>query len=108
MQRANTLGTAPLYTWGLGYAYAVSGDRIRAKATIEALKKRPDNAYMPAYYIASIYGALSEKDLAFTWLQRAYSERDPGITYLLLDPFMDPLRSDARFDALVRQVGFPQ
>jgi tetratricopeptide (TPR) repeat protein len=108
MQRANTLGEAPLYTWGLGYAYAVSGDRVRAEAVIGALKKRPDNAYMPAYYIASIYGALDEKDLAFTWLQRAYAERDPQITYLLLDPFMDPLRSDPRFDPLLRQVGFPQ
>jgi tetratricopeptide (TPR) repeat protein len=108
MQRANALGAAPMYTWGLGYAYAASGDRIRAKAIIESLKKRPDNVYMPAYFIASIYGALGEKDLAFTWLQRAYAARDPQITYLLLDPFVDPLRSDARFDALVRQVGFPQ
>jgi TolB-like protein/DNA-binding winged helix-turn-helix (wHTH) protein/Flp pilus assembly protein TadD len=108
MQRANTLGAAPLYTWGLGYAYAVSGDRIRAKDIIESLKKRPGNAYMPAYYIASVYGALDEKDLAFTWLQRAYAQRDPQITYLLLDPFMDPLRSDPRYDALVRRVGFPQ
>jgi TolB-like protein/DNA-binding winged helix-turn-helix (wHTH) protein/Tfp pilus assembly protein PilF len=108
MQRANTLGAAPLYTWGLGYAYAVSGDRTRAKTIVDALEKRPGNAYMPAYYIASIYGALDEKDLAFTWLQRAYAQRDPQITYLLLDPFMDPLRSDPRYDALVRQVGFPQ
>jgi TolB-like protein/Tfp pilus assembly protein PilF len=108
MQRANALGAAPLYTWGLGYAYAVSGDRIRATALIEALKKRSDNVYMPAYFIASIYGALGEKDLAFAWLQRAYAARDPQITYLLLDPFMNPLRSDARFDAIVRQVGFPQ
>jgi TolB-like protein/DNA-binding winged helix-turn-helix (wHTH) protein/tetratricopeptide (TPR) repeat protein len=107
MQRANALGEAPLYTLGLGYAYAVSGDRTRAEAIIKSLEKRPDNAYTPAYYIASIYGALGEKDMAFTWLQRAYAERDPGITYLLLDPFMDPLRSDPRFDVLVRQVGFP-
>ena len=108
MQRANALGAVPMYTWGLGYAYAASGDRIRARAIIESLKKRPDNVYMPAYFIASIYGALDEKDLAFAWLQRAYAARDPDLTYLLLDPFMDPLRSDARFDALVRQVGFPQ
>jgi tetratricopeptide (TPR) repeat protein len=108
LERANALGAAPMYTCSLGYAYAASGDRIRAKATIESLKKRPDNAYIPAYFIASIYGALGERGLAFTWLQRAYAERDPQITYLLLDPFMDPLRSDARFDALVRQVGFPQ
>jgi TolB-like protein/DNA-binding winged helix-turn-helix (wHTH) protein/Flp pilus assembly protein TadD len=108
MQRANALGAAPMYMWGLGYAYAASGDRTRAKAIIGSLKKRPDNAYMPAYFIASIYGALGDKDLAFAWLQRAYAARDPDLTYLLLDPFMDPLRSDARFDALVRQVGFPQ
>jgi hypothetical protein len=41
-------------------------------------------------------------------LQRAYAQRYPQITYLLLDPFMDPLRSDPRYDALVRRVGFPQ
>jgi hypothetical protein len=62
---------------------------------------------MPAYFIAAIYGALDEKDQAFAWLQRAYDERDPQITYLLLDPFVDPLRSDPRFNALVRKVGFP-
>lgn len=108
MQRANALGAAPMYTWGLGYAYAASGDQTKAIAVIESLKKRPGNAYVPAYFIASIYGALGEKDLAFVWLQRAYAARDPDLTYLLLDPFMDPLRSDARFDGLVRQVGFPQ
>jgi hypothetical protein len=63
---------------------------------------------VPAYFIAAIYGALGEKDQAFAWLQRAYDERDPQITYLLLDTFMDPLRSDARFNDLVRKVGFPQ
>ena len=86
----------------------MSGDRVRAKAIIESLEKLPDKSSLPAYYIASIYGALNKKNLAFAWLQRAYAARDPQITYLLLDPFMDPLRSDARFDALVRQVGFPR
>ncbi len=108
MQRATALGAAPLFTWGLGYAYAASGDRIRTRATIKALKAGTGSAYMPAYYIASIYGALGKKDLAFTWLQRAYTERDPGLTYLLLDPFMDPLRADPRFNALVHKVGLPQ
>jgi TolB-like protein/Tfp pilus assembly protein PilF len=108
MQRANALGAAPLFTWGLGYAYAASGDKARARAIIKELGQGTGTAYVPAYYIASIYGALAEKDLAFAWLQRAYDERDPQITYLLLDPFMDPLRSDVRFNALVRKVGFPQ
>jgi hypothetical protein len=75
---------------------------------IEELKGESQTTYVPAYFIAAIYGALGEKDQAFAWLQRAYDERDPQITYLLLDPFMDPLRSDARFNDLVRKVGFPQ
>jgi len=108
MQQANALGRTPMFTCGLGYAYAASGNRIKARATIEALKRGTDSAYVPAYYIASIYGALAEKDVAFSWLQRAFAERDPGITYLLLDPFMDPLRADPRFTALIHKVGLPQ
>jgi TolB-like protein len=107
MQRANAVGESPLYTYGLGYAYAAAGNKIRAKAIIDALKQRGDQTYIPAYFIASIYGALDEQDQAFAWLQRAYDERDPQITYLLLDPFIDPLRSDTRFNALVRKVGLP-
>jgi TolB-like protein/Tfp pilus assembly protein PilF len=108
MQRANAVGESPLYTYGLGYAYAAAGNKTRARAVINALKQRADQTYMPAYFIASIYAALNETDQAFAWLQRAYEERDPQLTYLLLDPFIDPLRSDTRFNALVRKVGFPQ
>ncbi len=108
MQRASAVGGSPLYLYGLGYAYAAAGNRTKARATIEALKLRADKTYVPAYFIAAIYGELSEKDQAFAWLQRAYDERDPQITYLLLDPFIDPLRSDARFTAMVRKIGFSQ
>ena len=107
MQRANDVGESPIYTYGVGYAYAAAGNKVKARAVIDALKQRADQTYMPAYFIAAIYGALDEKDQAFAWLQRAYDERDPQITYLLLDPFVDPLRSDPRFNALVRKVGFP-
>ena len=108
MQRANAVGESPLYMYGLGYAYAAAGNRTKARAVIDTLKQRPGQTYTPAYFIGSIYAALDEKDEAFAWLQRAYDERDPQITYLLLDPFIDPLRSDPRFNELVRKVGFPQ
>ena len=108
MQRANIVGESPLYKYGLGYAYAAAGNKTRARAIIEELKQESHTTYMPAYFIAAIYGELAEKDRAFVWLQRAYDERDPQITYLLLDPFMDPLRFDPRFNDLVRKVGLPQ
>jgi TolB-like protein/Tfp pilus assembly protein PilF len=108
MKRANALGATPMDAYGLGYAYAMAGNRSDARAVIEKLKRSSGKSYVPAYYIASIYAALDEKNQAFAWLQRAYDQRDSQITYLLCDPFIDPLRSDPRFNALVREVGFPK
>jgi tetratricopeptide (TPR) repeat protein len=107
MRRANALGVGPMFAYGLGYAYAVAGNRSDARAIIEGLKRSSGKSYVPAYFIAAIYGALAERDQAFEWLRRAYDQRDPQITYLLCDPFIDPLRSDPRFNALVLKVGFP-
>jgi TolB-like protein/tetratricopeptide (TPR) repeat protein len=107
MKRANALGTTPIYAYSLGYAHAMAGNRSDARAVIEELKRSSGKSYVPAYFIASIYGALAERDQAFAWLRRAYDQRDPQIAYLLCDPFIDPLRSDPRFNALVREVGFP-
>ena len=107
MKLAYALGATPVDAYGLGYAYAMAGNRSDARAVIEKLKRSSGKSYVPAYYIASIYAALDEKNQAFAWLQRAYDQRDSQITYLLCDPFIDPLRSDPRFKALVRQVGFP-
>jgi len=57
-----------------------------------------------AYHVAAIYGALGDTDEAFEWLDRAYEERSPWIGYMNVDPRLDPLRSDPRFDALLRKA----
>jgi hypothetical protein len=59
------------------------------------------------YEIALVYAGLGEKDLAFEWLERAYNERDKGLISLRVDPPLDPLRSDPRFQELVRRMNFP-
>ena len=59
---------------------------------------------MSAYHVAAIYGALGDTDEAFEWLDRAYEERSPWIGYMNVDPRLDPLRSDPRFDALLRKA----
>jgi len=52
-----------------------------------------------------IYAALGNEDQAMTWLERGYEERfNPGV---LLRPGFDPLRSNSRFQTLVRRVGLP-
>jgi hypothetical protein len=51
-----------------------------------------------------IHGALGDLDEAFEWLGRAFEERSPWIGYMHVDPRMDPLRSDPRFDAALRRA----
>ncbi|HEY4049559.1 MAG TPA: hypothetical protein VGM27_22065 [Acidobacteriaceae bacterium] len=60
-----------------------------------------------AYEIALVYAGIGEKDEAFAWLEESYGVRDKGLTYLRIEPCLDPLRSDPRFHELVRRVGSP-
>ena len=54
------------------------------------------------------YLGLGDKDEALTFLERAYAEQDPALFWLKMSPIFDPLRSEPRFQALLRRVNFPQ
>jgi tetratricopeptide (TPR) repeat protein len=94
---------SPTCTANLARAYAVSGSRDEAVQLLGELKKRSSPGYSNAPEIAVIYAALGDRDQAMTWLEQGYEERfNPGV---LLRPGFDPLRSDPRFQALIRRVG---
>ncbi len=59
-------------------------------------------------WVAINYMNIGETDAAFAWLERAYSERDTVMVHLQANPLFDPLRSDPRFDDLLRRIGFPE
>ncbi len=61
-----------------------------------------------AYQIAQVHAWRGEKDLAFDWLDRSYSQRDAGLTLLMDDPLVDSLRSDPRFTVLLHKLQLPQ
>jgi TolB-like protein/DNA-binding winged helix-turn-helix (wHTH) protein/Flp pilus assembly protein TadD len=87
----------------LAYAYATSGRRNEALEILNDLKTRPSNGFSNASEIALIYVGLDEKDQAMTWLEKAYGERfNPSV---LLRPCFDPLRSNPRFQDLLRRIG---
>jgi len=89
----------------LAYAYAVTGRRSEAIAILDDLKDRSKHQFLYPSEIALIYVGLREKDQAMDWLERAYHERfDPII---LTWPFFDPLRSDPRFQDLMRRIRLP-
>ena len=58
--------------------------------------------------IALVYASLGDKDQAFECLEKAYEERNAWLVALRVDPMFDPLRSDPRFQDLVRRMNFPQ
>lgn len=58
--------------------------------------------------IAEVYAWRGEKDKAFAWLQRAYTEHDGGLSDIKVDPLLVSLRSDPRFAVLVKQMGLPE
>jgi serine/threonine-protein kinase len=91
----------------LGNAYARAGRTREARECLRKLKDRSRDSNVGTYEIAFIHAALGEKDQAFEWLEKAYEERNQGLAFLKVDPTVDPLRSDPRFERMLRRMKFP-
>jgi len=106
LQKAAQLsGGSPTVMANLARAYVASGKRGEAIKLLTGLKKRSNSIYSHGSEIAVIYAALGDREQALNWLEKGYEERfNPGV---LLRPGFDPLRSDPRFQDLVRQIGLP-
>ncbi len=81
------------------------GLRALTRLQIELTKR---GAFGRAYLIAFESAIIGETEEAMTWLERAYEERDPFLLVAKTDPLTDPLRSDPRFQDLLRRIGFPE
>jgi TolB-like protein/Tfp pilus assembly protein PilF len=101
-------GASPRYLAGLGYGYAQSGNTREAQNVLEDLRELSKRRYVSSFDIAAIYVGLGDKDQAFEWLQKAYEERSIFLIFLKVDPRLDPLRSDPRFQDLLRRMSFPR
>ncbi len=95
--RARTLGR-------LGYVYAAAGEKKRAQGVIEELKKISQTRYVASYFFATIHAPLGNKDQAFSYLEKAYREHCMEMMFLKVDPRLDTLRSDTRFQDLLRRT----
>jgi Flp pilus assembly protein TadD len=87
----------------LAAAYAQSGERQRAEAILQQLLTGKE--HVSPGNLAILYAALSERDQAFASLEKAYQAHDSQLQYLGVEPGFDPLRSDQRFQDLLRRVG---
>ena len=95
-------GRSGLAVSGLAYALAASGDQAGARALLAEVEERGRTEYVPAFEVARVHAALGDRDAALRWLERAAEERAHSIAFLTVDPAFAGLRSDSRFEALVR------
>lgn len=99
------LGNVPGFREGhLGYAYAVSGQPEMARKLIEELQGGSRPRHLLAYHLALIYLGLGEHDKAFEWLDKAWEERSPQLYVINCLPEVDKVRSDPRFQNLLRRM----
>jgi hypothetical protein len=89
----------------LAYACAAAGQREEANGLLWELEPKLAEENRLALLSVLLFAALDMKDRAFQQLHRAFELREPGLLFLKVAPWLDPLRSDPRYGALVEKVG---
>ena len=104
----STFGRDPGVLSALGNAYGSSGSHDKAQEIVRELETKWREHYFSPFIVALAYAGNGNKDGAFVWLTKAFESRDPQLIWLTVEPQLQSLRSDMRFQALVRQMGLAQ
>ena len=96
----------------LAQAHALAGQREEALKLVRELKRmnerlETEGKSIPRFAFVSAYAGLGDNDQAFAWLEKAYQERRDQMAALDIEHLIDPLRSDPRFQDLLRRVALP-
>src|SRR5215469_2408489 len=100
--------SAPFFIAELGGTYAAAGERAEAIRILERLNDLSERHYVSAHSLSLIHAGLRQMDEAFHCLENAYQERSAVLAWVKTDPRLDNLRSDPRFQDLLRRMNFPQ
>ena len=106
-RKAVMLTGGKAYLGVLAEAYAMSGRRSEATKILEEIRGVSRGRFVPAVTEVPVLIDLGERDRAIERLQRAFEEHDQLIPYLKVWYIFDPLRSDPRFQHLLRRMNFP-
>ena len=90
-----------------GHVLGQIGRRDEAEQIITTMDQIAQNRFVPPYAFALVHAGLGDREAVFQWLERAYEMRDAVMVFLPVDPRWDSLRSDKRFQDLLRRCGFP-
>ena len=105
LQAATKLsGDSPLYLAQVGVAQALAGRKEEALRIIAQLQKTSHEPLVSPYGLAQIYAALNDKEQTFKCLRNVYDDHAVWMSYLAVDPVFDHVRSDRRFEDLLRRL----
>jgi len=89
----------------MAYAYARAGDRAKAEQVLRDLDDQAKQRYISPALRMLFYLGLGEKEKALDWLEKCYEEQDAYCWGLKVSQLFDPLRTEPRFQALLKKVG---
>ena len=92
----------------LGNVYARLGQRSETEAVIKELERRYTDKVADARDLVVVYAGTDDKDKAFVWLEKAFADRSVFLVFLKLEPMMETLHSDPRWEDLERSVGISE
>jgi TolB-like protein/DNA-binding winged helix-turn-helix (wHTH) protein/Flp pilus assembly protein TadD len=96
-------------TAALAHAYAALGRNVEPQKILHEWSLQSRAKYVSPYMVATVYASLGDKDKAFEYLEKAYQEKSSDLPYFLRGDFrIDSLRSDPRFQDLMRRMNFPE
>jgi TolB-like protein/DNA-binding winged helix-turn-helix (wHTH) protein/Tfp pilus assembly protein PilF len=101
-------GDAPWVWWELAYIYGRTGQPAQARQAMAKLEEWNRRRPVDPALFALAYIGMGNKDEAFVWLEKASAQHSIVLITLKVDPVYDPLRSDPRFQDLLRRVGLAQ
>ena len=89
----------------LGHVHALRGETDEARQLLNDLSAKAETEYVLPVALVILHLALGEKDAALDWLEKAHAERRGWLCYLKVEPLLDPLRGEERFERLLRKMG---
>jgi hypothetical protein len=91
----------------LAHTYGEWGKTKEALQVLDELTELAKHKYIAPHFFSGIYIGLGENDQAIKYLEKSYEDHSHWLIYLHMDPSMDPLRNDPRFQNLQKLVGLP-
>src|SRR5229473_929622 len=99
---------SPPMLGALGHAFGVAGNKAEADKLLGQLLEQSKKRYVSPFYVSIVYAGLHENEKAMDWLEKAYEDRSNAIIFLKVDPDFDGLRSNPRFQVLLRRLALQE